>query len=238
MSYSRVMSDLLTYAIGDIHGCSDLLVRLLRNVRDHASGRPYRLVFLGDYIDRGPDSAGVVHIVRELQKVDAESVICLMGNHEDMLLQCVADLGKTLWWLENGGGEAMRSFRVSSPRSIPKDVLEWMAGLRTSYEDERRIYVHAGLAPGRPLGEQNDRDRLWIREPFLSSDFDFGKHVVHGHTPLTGLRPDVRHHRTNLDTAAVFGGPLTAGVFTNLQDEPIAFLRAFWSDGEPSPSDN
>jgi serine/threonine protein phosphatase 1 len=230
------MRDLLTYAIGDIHGCSDLLVRLLRNVRDHAAGRPYRLVFLGDYIDRGLDSAGVVHIVRELQKVDAENVICLKGNHEDMLLQCVADLGKTLWWLENGGDETMRSFGVSSPRAVPKAVLEWMAGLQTSYEDARRIFVHAGLAPGRPLTEQNDRDRLWIREPFLSSDFDFGKHVVHGHSPLAGLRPDVRHHRTNLDTAAVFGGALTAGVFTPLQDRPIEFLQAFWSDGEGSSS--
>jgi serine/threonine protein phosphatase 1 len=140
------MDETITYAIGDIHGCHDLLVRLLWQIRSHMAGRPYRLVFVGDYIDRGPDSALVVRTVRRLQQADPKVVICLRGNHEDIVLQCLADPGMALWWLENGGSATLQSFGVSEPRDIPEDVVEWMADLPTSFEDERRYYVHAGLA--------------------------------------------------------------------------------------------
>jgi serine/threonine protein phosphatase 1 len=122
----------------------------------------------------------------------------------------------------------MASFGVTTPRAIPKDVLGWLAGLPTLWEDERRYYVHAGLVPGRAVAMQTDHDKLWIREPFLSTDYDFGKHVVHGHTPVMFDRPDVRSHRTNLDTGAVFGGPLTAGIFTAGQDKAVGFIQAFY----------
>ena len=114
-------------------------------------------MFLGDYIDRGPDSASVVRTVRRLQDADPEVVICLRGNHEDMLLQCLSDPSKTSWWLENGGSATLESFGVSEPRDLPEDVAEWMADLPTSFEDEHRFYVHAGLAPATDLPPDRPR---------------------------------------------------------------------------------
>jgi serine/threonine protein phosphatase 1 len=222
---------MLTYAIGDIHGCLDLLTRLLRDIREHAGERDHRLVFLGDYIDRGPDSAGVLDHVRDLQARRPERVICLKGNHEDMMLQAVDDPRRAFNWTANGGDAALASFGARSLGDIPEDIIRWVAALPTSFEDERRFFVHAGLQPGVPLSAQREADKLWIREPFLGMDHDFGRHVVHGHTPLVSGRPDVRRFRTNLDTAAVFGGALTAGVFTPDQDKATAFLQVFLSGG-------
>jgi serine/threonine protein phosphatase 1 len=222
------MSDLLTYAIGDIHGCSDLLVQLLRDIRDHAAGRPYRLVFLGDYIDRGPDSAAVINTLVELQEESPETVTCLMGSHEYVLIMAAANLNKDgHWarvWYENGGLATAQSYGKVRPQEVPPDVLFWVTNLPTIFEDERRIYVHAGLDPRIPLAAQTVEVKLWIRDPFLTEDHDFGKHVVHGHTPTKV--PDVRRHRTNLNTGAGYGGMLTAGIFTDEQDAPVGFLHA------------
>jgi diadenosine tetraphosphatase ApaH/serine/threonine PP2A family protein phosphatase len=219
------MSAPLTYAIGDIHGCHNLLAALLEGVRDHADGRAHHLVFLGDYIDRGPDSAAVVATVREMQARSPDTVTCLMGNHEMMLLSAARDRSLTRWWLDNGGGTTLESYGAASPRDLPRDLLEWLATLPTQHEDARRIYVHAGLNPARSRDAQTDHDRLWIREPFLSADHDFGKHVVHGHTPVRTAVPDVRACRTNLDTGAVFGGALSAAAFLDDEDQAVAFLR-------------
>lgn len=215
----------LTYAIGDIHGCHRLLTQLLVRVGRHASGEPYRLVFLGDYIDRGPNSAAVIETVRRLQERAPDRVTCLKGNHEAMLQEVLADPRKTLWWLQNGGDAALASFGVEDPRQIPTEAVRWITGLPTVHEDERRFYVHAGFRPGGPAQDSDEHTRLWIREPFLSADYDFGKHVVHGHTPLRTARPDERRHRTNLDTAAVFGGALTAGVFGPDRDVALEYLQ-------------
>jgi serine/threonine protein phosphatase 1 len=118
------------------------------------------------------------------------------------------------------------------PPSVPKlwansppDLIDWLGQLPTFYEDEHRYYVHAGVHPLRSLADQNDQDRLWIREPFPETEHDFGKHIVHGHTPLRTDSPDERPYRTNLDTAAVYGGALTAGVFTSGQTHAVAYLR-------------
>jgi serine/threonine protein phosphatase 1 len=215
---------MLTYAIGDIHGRHDLLQLLVGMIREHAGDRLRKLVFLGDYIDRGPDSAAVIETVRSLQGASPDKVICLMGNHEDMALTALDDPAAITWWMRNGGDATLASFGVGTPGDIPVDVLEWLSRLPVSHEDERRYYVHAGLRPGRPFQQQSDEDKLWIREPFLNADYDFGKHVVHGHTPIPSARPDIRSHRTNLDTGAVFSGVLTAGVFTDEKGPPIGHL--------------
>jgi serine/threonine protein phosphatase 1 len=215
----------LTYAIGDVHGCHDQLTHLLAKIRHHSGGRPYRLVFLGDYIDRGPDSAAVIETVRRLHDRASDQVICLKGNHEAMLLEVLAEPQKVPWWIQNGGDAALASFQVKDPSEIPTDVVRWIAGLPTVHEDARRFYVHAGFRPGAPVHDSDEQTRLWIREPFLSADYDFGKHVVHGHTPLRTALPDERRHRTNLDTAAVFGGVLTAGVFSQDQDRALEYLQ-------------
>jgi serine/threonine protein phosphatase 1 len=220
------MSDNLTYAIGDVHGRLDLLKDLLSQIITHASGRSCKLVFLSDYIDRGPDSAGVIELVRRFQQRWPDGVICLKGNHEAMLLEVVREPAVTSWWLSNGGDATLASFGVSDPADMPADVLSWMAGLATLYEDEHRYFVHAGLHPSRSLSKQDDEIKLWIRDEFLLVDYDFGKYVVHGHTPSETGSPEVRPYRTNLDTGAVFGGPLTAGVFTDERGPAVEFLRS------------
>jgi serine/threonine protein phosphatase 1 len=221
----------LTYVIGDIHGRHDLLQILLQKIWDHAEERPHRLVFLGDYIDRGPDSAAVVETVRTLQAKAPNETICLKGNHEAMLLAAMEKPALTHWWIGNGGDAVLASYRVTSPREIPADVLDWLRTLPTSHEDGQRYYVHAGLRPGVRFQDQTEEDKIWIREPFLDTDHDFGKHVVHGHTPLPSARPDIRPFRTNLDTGAVFGGALTAGIFTEEHGCPVGFLHASCSCG-------
>ncbi|MFE1601432.1 metallophosphoesterase family protein [Methylobacterium sp. ID0610] len=214
----------LTYAIGDIHGCADRLDRLLMQIEEHRAGRSRRIVCLGDYVDRGPDSARVIATLRGLQAREPDRVVCLMGNHEAMLLGALSGADEPLW-LFNGGRTVLASYGVSRVDQIPRDDLDWIAALPTVHADEARWYVHAGFRPGRPAPDPDPDQRLWIREPFLSADHDFGRHVVHGHTPVRGGQPDVRRHRTNLDTGAVFGGPLTAGVFTRDLGPAQAFLQ-------------
>ena len=226
------MSDTeLIYAIGDVHGRSDLLSVLLSEIETHAAGRPSQIVFLGDYIDRGPDSAGVIRMVRDLAAARPSLVHCLMGNHEQMLLLAREDRAAYMCWLDNGGRATLDSFKASEPEQLPDDVVGWMRQLPTYYDDEQRYFVHAGLDPSSSLGEQTDADRLWMREPFISADHDFGRHVVHGHTPVRAVigasppMPDEREHRTNIDTGAVFGGALTAAVFDDRRSLPIGFLQ-------------
>ncbi|MFH6784686.1 MULTISPECIES: metallophosphoesterase family protein [Methylobacterium] len=216
---------MLTYAIGDIHGRTDLLDRLLARIETHRAGRARRLVFLGDAVDRGPDSAGAVVRLRTLQGREPEAVTCLMGNHEAMLLDAAAGSNLDLWEL-NGGGTTLASFGVAHPRDLPRDVVAWLAALPTLHGDARRWYVHGGLDP--VLGAEGSarETRLWMREPFLSSGHDFGRHVVHGHTPTRDGRPELETFRTNLDTGAVFGGPLSAGVFDDGRGPPVEILTA------------
>lgn len=214
---------MLTYAIGDVHGRTDLLARLLARIEVHRAGRERRLVVLGDVIDRGPDSAGAVALLREVQAREPACVTCLLGNHEAMLLDAVAGSNLDLWAL-NGGGTTLASWGVAHPGDLPRDVVAWIAALPTLHGDARRWYVHGGLDPARRAEDSDRETRLWMREPFLSADHDFGRHVVHGHTPTRDGRPELRAHRTNLDTGAVFGGPLTAGVFDAGQGPPVEIL--------------
>jgi serine/threonine protein phosphatase 1 len=215
----------LTYAVGDIHGCLDKLKCLIAACQQHAGGRDMRLVFLGDYIDRGPESAGVVRFVLTLQTEAPDRVIALKGNHEAWALEFVEGM-PGLSWLRNGGLATLTSYGAGRVGELPKAHLDWMRSLRLSYDDGRRFFVHAGVDPEKPLDAQDETDLLWIREPFLDDDRDYGRLIVHGHTPLEQAVPDLRSNRLNLDTAAVFGGPLTAAAFDDVQTEPIAFLQA------------
>jgi len=215
---------MMTYAIGDIHGCLDPLRELLARIEQHHGGADHRLVFLGDYIDRGPDSAGVIKTVQDLQRREPANVICLMGNHEELMIKAHEDSLLVVAWLEFGGRATLASFGIEDPEDLPHDVLRWASALPTVLEDARRYYVHAGVRPGVPAPDPDIKSRLWIREPFLSADYDFGKHVVHGHTPNMNGKPDVRENRTNLDTAAGWGRNLTAGVFTDDRAKAVEFL--------------
>jgi serine/threonine protein phosphatase 1 len=220
----------LRYVIGDIHGCSDLLRALLLRLSEHAAGRPYTLIFLGDYVDRGPDSAGVIAILRGLQGTSPGRVVCLQGNHEAMLLAALQSTAAEEFWEQNGGRETLASFRAARAGDLPNDVIAWIAGLPTFFQTSSHYCVHAGLHPALPLSQQTDQFRLWMREPFLSADQDFGLHVVHGHSALASGRPEVLRHRTNIDTGAVYGGPLTAAVLVDGHPQPVDFIQANMSD--------
>ncbi len=216
----------LTYAIGDIHGSLPKLRRLIALCREHADGRPMMFVLLGDYIDRGPQSAGVVRYLIDLQSRLRERVVALKGNHEAMALEVIDGTTPAEFWLMQGGAETLLSYGVAAARELPRQHVDWLRSLPLSYDDGRRFFVHAGIDPEKPLDAQDDRDLVWIREPFLSDVRDHGRLIVHGHTPLTTDTPDLRSNRLNLDTGAVFGGPLTAAVFAAGEVRPIAFLQA------------
>jgi serine/threonine protein phosphatase 1 len=214
---------MITIAIGDIHGCAERLRALLSSI-DHwarQNGDPERrLLFIGDLIDRGPDSAGVVEIVRELGR---EGAICLRGNHEQLAIDCLNSDHAMQTFLINGGEATCASFRNAEDF---QEAQVWMQTLPTFWEDEQRYFVHAGIDPNELLSEQTDRDRLWIRKPFLTHEGAFEKYVVHGHTPtatlgLSSAKPHVTPFRCNLDTGAVYGGTLSAAIFDNNRQEPI-----------------
>ena len=215
---------MLTFAIGDVHGCLAKLNELLEKCRTFANGRASKFVFLGDYIDRGADSAGVVQTIMNMQVADPTRVIALCGNHEDMLLNAhkhdaVAE------WLVNGGSATLRSYGVAAPSLIPSDHLTWLEGLPDHYDDGQRFFVHAGIRPGVPLHQQKRADLLWIRRAFLELTIDHGRLIVHGHTPLRDGRPDLRSNRINLDTGAVYERPLTAAVFVETTAHPVGILQ-------------
>jgi serine/threonine protein phosphatase 1 len=215
----------LTFAIGDIHGCLDKLERLIAACEAHADGRPARWVFLGDYVDRGPDSRGVIELLMRRQQEQPGAVVCLRGNHEQMAIMAHTDARAMPLWLANGGATTQRNYPETKGR-IADAHLAWLDALPFCHDDGLRFFVHAGIDLSVPLEAQEDEVMLWMREPFLSEcdHVDCGRFIVHGHTPLKGGRPDLRKRRLNLDTAAVLGGPLTAAAFDDSRAEPLAFL--------------
>ena len=187
-------------AIGDIHGMAATLERLLAHLP-----RTGMLVFLGDYIDRGPASRAAVDRLLELER--ERECVFLRGNHEAMALDALAgnaEMEET--WYRNGGLQTLRTYDYR----IPDDHQDFFRRTRPFFADERYIFVHGGLLPGYQPEEMDEYLLWWIREPFLSSSYDWGRLVIHGHTPVGSGRPEVRRNRINLDTAAVFGGRLTA----------------------------
>jgi serine/threonine protein phosphatase 1 len=227
---------LITYAIGDVHGCRDKLIRLLYFCARHRNDRPARFVFLGDYIDRGPDSRGVIEILINMQRDTRGQVICLRGNHEALLLNAMGwQRDEGLLWVAQGGARTLLSYGVKQPAELPAKHLDLIRSLPLFFDDGRRLFVHAGVNPLLPLDQQVETDLLWIREPFLSSDRDYGRLIVHGHTPLRSRIPELRPNRLNLDTAAVYGGPLTAAVFDNESTPPIGFITDGEGDVGPKP---
>jgi serine/threonine protein phosphatase 1 len=204
-----------TIAIGDVHGQLATLIELF--VRIEQKGWD-RLVFLGDYIDRGPDSKGTIDFIRSLQDLHGiDKVVAIKGNHEDMCLHAFeqydfndSELGAAFYY--NGGDGTLESFKTESfngnkegesNQGIPQDYLDWMKVLPVRYED-----VHAGALPGLPINEQDDCDLLWERDTFLKSDYMWDKVVIHGHTPVEQVveRPNI----ISIDTGAGYGCTLTA----------------------------
>jgi serine/threonine protein phosphatase 1 len=189
-------------AIGDIHGCRNQLVDLLTKVNPRPADQ---LVFLGDYIDRGPDARGVIDELLSFRQHHPHSIF-LKGNHEAMFLDFVAGRNP-LCFLLNGGDATLDGYRQNDAIQIPQEHLDFLRSLKLYHETDNFIFVHAGLRPGLPLELQQQRDLLWIRAEFLASDYDWGKTVVFGHTPQDS--PLMTATRIGLDTGAVYGRTLT-----------------------------
>jgi serine/threonine protein phosphatase 1 len=231
----------LTFAVGDIHGRSDLLKAGLRAMAQYTRGRSAKFIFLGDYVDRGADSAGVIKILLALQ--EQTRVVCLKGNHEDLMLRALQNGTRESAdrWLTAGGDATLQSYGTSDWESagdaIPKAHLHWMQTLPLTSGDDHRIYVHAGLMPSVPMAEQTPEACMWIRDRFLKAEASqFETHVVHGHTPIWAQKqdpalPELLNHRTNLDSGAYMTNVLTAGIFDT--DRPGGPIDIIQIRGEP-----
>jgi serine/threonine protein phosphatase 1 len=201
------------FAIGDIHGCAAKL-ELLLNRLPFARERD-TLVFLGDYLDRGPDAKGVLEQIRRLRG-DGVRVIPLMGNHEYLLLEYHRSGDQALLpylrrlgmenTLESYGGASLGA--LASLEFMPGEHRDFLFSLLPYWETEEYIFVHAGLRHDQPLAEQDISDLCEVREPFLSQERDYGRRVIFGHTPFA--TPLLTPFRTGIDTGAVYGNLLTA----------------------------
>lgn len=195
------------FIVGDIHGCLDPLKRMM----DKIDWRPEEdgLIFLGDYIDRGVNSKGVVDYIIEISN-SFPLVQCLMGNHENILLDFLSS-GDPRLLLLNGGITTLESYQVEEKGEkealIPAEHVAFFESLFLYIELDEYYVVHAGFRPGVEVEKQATEDLIWIREPFIFSDYDFGKKVIFGHTPLA--EPLVMDNKIGLDTGAVYGNKLT-----------------------------
>jgi serine/threonine protein phosphatase 1 len=229
----------LLYAVGDIHGRADLLATLLREIEadagaSEAEGRT--LVFLGDYVDRGPDVRGVVEMLIAGLPQGFEAHF-LKGNHEALLLGFLDDPSTLDPWLLNDGDTTMASYGVdvdalyrararaaewrdAFAAALPDAHLSFFRDLKLSILSGDYLFVHAGIKPGVPLSAQTESDLIWIRRPFLDWNHPFEKFVVHGHTPAH--EPVTRANRICVDTGACFTGRLTA---LRLENDTRRFLQ-------------
>ncbi len=197
------------FAIGDIHGCASELKKLLKKLPLDLNST---VVFLGDYVDRGPDSQGVIQTIIELQ--NHYDVVPLLGNHEDMMREFLRDPSSTLagFFILNGGSATLASYVTEGNHyEVPDAHVHFLNNLQLYYETDTHFFVHAGV-PNVQLKkmdhEAHKNEMLWIRNPFLSSSFKWEKIIVHGHTPCDEV--EITKNRINLDTGCVFEGCLSA----------------------------
>jgi serine/threonine protein phosphatase 1 len=224
---ARAPDGLRLYAIGDVHGRDDLLATMHERIALDRASRPtpdYRIIHLGDYVDRGPESAAVIERLVKLKAAD-ERAVFLKGNHEELLLDFLNDpVGGGPTFFNNGGLATLASYGLSLDRwffgnrhmidaadrlakLMPPAHRAFLDGLGLSARFGDFFFCHAGIKPGVPLDKQTADDLTWIRGPFLESTQEFEAVVVHGHTPAP--EPEVRPNRINIDTGAVFSGVLT-----------------------------
>ena len=227
------------YAIGDIHGSLELLKALQRQIQSHANASPAQrkcVIYLGDYIDRGADSAAVLDWLIE-QPLPGYEHVFLKGNHEDTLLRFLDGGRGASSWFTYGGDATVESYGVSPLRSfagkdelsrvraelhekIPRSHRAFLARLKLHHTEGDYLFVHAGLRPGVALEAQSEEDLIWIREAFLRSPAEFGKLVVHGHSIRP--EPDFQSNRIGIDTGAFASGRLTCLVLEGTKQSILA----------------
>ena len=221
------------YAVGDIHGCLDLAREMqafiLADAR-RAAPRSVSVVWLGDYVDRGPLSREVIDLLVDFVRRPLRSVF-LMGNHEEAMLRFLADPADGRQWLSFGGVQTLASYGVGAGRrsltyaearsaliaALPMSHQDFFLSLKYSETIGEFFFCHAGIRPGVELAEQEPHDLIWIRDEFLGSRRDFGVMVVHGHTPVP--EPELRPNRVNVDTGAFATGRLTCAVIEGSEIE-------------------
>jgi serine/threonine protein phosphatase 1 len=230
--------DHLIYAVGDIHGCLDQLDRLLTAIRADAKGERAEIVFVGDYIDRGPDSRAVVERLINLDFPTGLKSTFLKGNHEQVLLDFLAgdEIGDQ--WVQFGGADTLASYGVTPPSgsatqekwseirrdlqlALPESHLQFYRETQICAERGCYLFVHAGVNPDTPLTEQTERDMMWIRDPFLYDERALDRIIVHGHTPEE--KPFCDNRRIGIDTGVYATGVLTA---VRLQGRRVRFLTS------------
>lgn len=214
------------YAIGDAHGRLDLLHALLRQMETDVRARGQadtRVIFLGDFIDRGPYSKQILHFARKASR-ESDALIFLLGNHEELLLESAqGNPAMQRLWMQNGGDATIRSYGLDpaelmcrSPEEIAdtlfevvgEDVIGWLDTIPLTYQSGDYFFCHAGIRPGVPLTQQRREDLLWIRDRFTRSSAYHGAVIVHGHSEVD--EPVVGPNRINVDTAAYRTGVLSA----------------------------
>ena len=218
---------MITFAVGDIHGCFDGL-RLILDRIDCYSRRthprePGRIVLLGDYVNGGPDSRKVLDLL-----IDRPDITALRGHQDAMLLSAARGNPGSVWNFEfHGGAATLRSFGVGSAGAIPRAYQDFIRrGLWRYVEDEWRVFVHASVDPACPwMAQQDDLTLLWARHPLSPEDGAFGRYVVHGHFPQADGLPEILSHRCNLDSSGTTTGILTCGIFDDTQADPIDILQ-------------
>lgn len=243
----HVPAGIRIYAIGDLHGRADLLASLLLQIEVdialHPVSRPIA-VFLGDYIDRGPDSKEVLDLL--VTQGRTPETVFLKGNHETFLLNFLKNPTLLDNWRQYGGLETLVSYGLKPPinpslndqarlardltSAMPESHRQFFKALQLSFVCGDFLFVHAGLRPLIPIQQQTEDDLLWIRDDFLLWDKEFEKIVVHGHTPV--LEPDIRFNRINIDTGAFATGRLTCMTIEAAKIAPLIDVRD-WLSGLP-----
>lgn len=222
---ASVPDGLRVCAIGDVHGCLGPFGDLMERLDADLAGRPSaetRIIVLGDFIDRGPDSAKMVDLLRTFSQ--EPNVTVLMGNHEAVAVDALrGEPGALRYWMNMGGGTALESWGVpyslvyggseselaaAAREYVPADAIDWLANLPHYEVIGDYLFVHAGIRPGVALADQQPRDLLWIRDDFLRSRVDHGMTVVHGHSASETVQQ--RGNRIGIDTGAYWTGRLTA----------------------------
>jgi serine/threonine protein phosphatase 1 len=218
------------YAVGDVHGRADLLDQVFSRIDSdlaaYSDCHPIQ-VFLGDYIDRGPSSRAVIECL--VKRSFTHEIVCLRGNHETYVFQFLQNPAILADWRQLGGLETLMSYGLKPSMhcgaaeqvelakalaaALPNQHRRFLRSLTPSFTCGDFFFVHAGVKPGVPLAQQREEDLLWIRDDFLRCEDDFGKIIVHGHTPVR--EPDIRPNRVNIDTGAYATGRLTCLIIEN-----------------------